>query len=1009
MDVGIFGESQESSDASVVISVAENRSREICISKICSDSSNNLEIFLTADSHSYMNTLSIIADTKPDEILLHDGSRNNVLSKKIENEFGDGAQRFDDLEDRDDNTEKEASGGMYIDSCSNAFRSRGTRIIYISRMYWDQDRGSDLLKKILVGKIDSDLIAKYTVLAGSFCLLRYIENTTGCTFASHSVRLKFCTGSQCQMNIDSRTAASLELISSSFDGNQKDSLFGTINCTKTIVGARLLKSNLLRPLNEHSTLNMRYDFVEFILKNNNIYAQVVELLVQLPDLDRMLNGLALTTKKVDAKSARMAIDTLLMLKKTITISHRVAQVFLSYINQHGNNNNNNNNRKDGGSIELLEAICGALADPSLQEIQETIVTHIDEDDVTREQQQSIHETRHAECFALKRGVSGLLDIARSSYLKSILQIESIAEAYMDELKVPVKVCYGAHRGYYLQVSCDAAKLPAFFIQSIQNKRSISCSTTEIASLNDSARSSIENALTLTHELLQEVYATIRNHTETLFSVADAIALTDMLSSFAHMVGISTLPYVRPNLLVPEDTASDKATTTNAHSNSNTSTQSSTPRSKATNIIDIERGRHPVISGRARVTGRGSFSAFVPNDLSLNTDHCFSIITGPNGSGKTIYIKQVCLLIILAQIGCFVPCVACTITLRDRILARMGTKDDIEHSMSSFYTEMMETAYLLENVTSHSLVIIDELGKSTSNTDGLSIALAVSEALIEKEVYTLFVTHYPQLVLLSDMYPQVSNLHMKTSVDIERNKGIKFLHEIGTGSCEIKSGYGIAMAQYCGFSSALITKAKAKLRLVRNKFPLLMQAPKADKTIHGVSLLLRHLKSLKAGSIQGDALLSILDTLRQRVDRESSDSLLALLDSMRSTQVDGGGSSSSGDGRGDTNIVNVPPPLTLVQSQNEKAEAKEMPNITKLVASVQSVKEKESLPTPLSVQEQDIDWEPLHSTDNLISTPPIDDSIHGDVNKIDIAAAIAGASSKNVDGDDDLIDQMLLGD
>ena len=94
MDVGIFGESQESSDASVVISVAENRSREICISKICSDSSNNLEIFLTADSHSYMNTLSIIADTKPDEILLHDGSRNNVLSKKIENEFATNSMLF---------------------------------------------------------------------------------------------------------------------------------------------------------------------------------------------------------------------------------------------------------------------------------------------------------------------------------------------------------------------------------------------------------------------------------------------------------------------------------------------------------------------------------------------------------------------------------------------------------------------------------------------------------------------------------------------------------------------------------------------------------------------------------------------------------------------------------------------------------------------------------------------------------------------------------------------------
>eukprot|EP01035_Chromulina_nebulosa_P021418 gene21418-27744_t len=263
--------SDEQDRSTIVISVVESRAREVCICKINTSLRCIMEIYTLTDSHSYNETILTIHGIDPDEILLHDGCRNKTLSKRIEAECRDDA-----------------------------------RVLFISRQYFDQDRGADLLlNKLLQGEVDADLVAKYIVLSGAYCLLRYIENCSGSAFAAHSLRVEYGSTCATTMNLDRRTAINLELICNAKTGKQKESLFGVINNTKTVIGERLLRSNILRPSTDKVTIDTRLDLVEDLLNNNRVFTELIALLSAFPDLDKMLNGLVTVPKNVTPKTARV--------------------------------------------------------------------------------------------------------------------------------------------------------------------------------------------------------------------------------------------------------------------------------------------------------------------------------------------------------------------------------------------------------------------------------------------------------------------------------------------------------------------------------------------------------------------------------------------------------------------------------------------------------------------------------------------------------------------------------
>ena len=272
-------------------------------------------------------------------------------------------------------------------------------------------------------------------------------------------------------------------------------------------------------------------------------------------------------------------------------------------------------------------------------------------------------------------------------------------------------------------------------------------------------------------------------------------------------------------------------------------------------------------------------SYIPNDISISEEISFEVITGPNGSGKTLYIKQVACIVVMAQIGMFVPAVQCRINIRDRILTRMGSAESIEHSVSSFDGEMRETGYILNNATKSSLVEIDELGKSTSIVDGIAIAFAVAEKLISIGAFTLFVTHFPQLTMLEEMYPSVCNIHLATDIE---NK-LQFLHTINNGACDIRFGYGVAMAEICGFSPEFISRAKGKMLDVKNAFPLLLKADNVDHHLVAAATLSRNLESLALSSMSENALHDFKDQLRRRISQSTQRSIVDLLNRLDGEQ------------------------------------------------------------------------------------------------------------------------------
>jgi len=222
-----------------------------------------------------------------------------------------------------------------------------------------------------------------------------------------------------------------------------------------------------------------------------------------------------------------------------------------------------------------------------------------------------------------------------------------------------------------------------------------------------------------------------------------------------------------------------------------------------NEINIKQGRHPVVE---RSLTEGSF---VPNDIYLSNDNAqLIVLTGPNMSGKSTYLRQVALLVLLAQIGSFVPAEAATIGVVDRIFTRIGARDDLAAGQSTFMVEMVETANILNNATPRSLIILDEIGRGTSTYDGLSIARAVAEYIHNYSglgAKTVFATHYHEMVELAGFLPRVKNFNVAV---IEEAGKVIFLHKIVPGG--VDKSYGIHVAQLAGLPRSVLHRAREVL-------------------------------------------------------------------------------------------------------------------------------------------------------------------------------------------------------
>ncbi|PAU57898.1 DNA mismatch repair protein MutS [Pseudomonas indica] len=346
----------------------------------------------------------------------------------------------------------------------------------------------------------------------------------------------------------------------------------------------------------------------------------------------------------------------------------------------------------------------------------------------------------------------------------------------------LKVGYNRIHGYYIELPrVQAEQAPADYIRRQTLKGAERFITPELKAFEDKALSAQSRALAREKQLYEELIELLIGQLAPLQDTAAALAELDVLANLAERS--LNLDLNRPRFV-------DEP------------------------CLRISQGRHPVVE-------QVLDTPFVANDLTLDDATRMLIITGPNMGGKSTYMRQTALIVLLAHIGSFVPAAGCELSLVDRIFTRIGSSDDLAGGRSTFMVEMSETANILHNATDRSLVLMDEVGRGTSTFDGLSLAWAAAEHLAKLRAYTLFATHYFELTVLPESEPVVANVHLNAT---EHNERIVFLHHVLPGPAS--QSYGLAVAQLAGVPGAVIQRAREHLaRLETTSLP--HETPRAE--------------------------------------------------------------------------------------------------------------------------------------------------------------------------------------
>lgn len=392
----------------------------------------------------------------------------------------------------------------------------------------------------------------------------------------------------------------------------------------------------------------------------------------------------------------------------------------------------------------------------------------------------------------------------------------------------LKIGYNKVFGYYIEVSKNNIdKVPTErYIRKQTLTNSERFSTVDLKERESKILEAESKTVALEYDLFNEIRNKLKNSTEKLQKIAKSIAELDVLQSFANVS--EKFNFTRPII-------------NNDHN---------------INIID---GRHPVVE---RVIGRENY---VPNDILLSKNNNIQLITGPNMSGKSTYMRQLALIVILTQIGCFVPAKKASLPIFDQIFTRIGAADDLVSGNSTFMVEMQEANDALRNATENSLIIFDEIGRGTATYDGMALAQSIIE-YIHNNIHakTLFSTHYHELTLLEKKLPELVNVHVGA---IEKNGELIFLHKVKNGA--VDKSYGIHVAKLAGLPNDLLQRAKDILQILEQEDHQKVNEDSKQLTLFDSgdsnSQILRELKKIDLMNITPLELMNKIDKLKRKID------------------------------------------------------------------------------------------------------------------------------------------------
>ena len=536
------------------------------------------------------------------------------------------------------------------------------------------------------------------------------------------------------LHIDDSSRRNLELIQTLVGGQRQGSLLSVLDHTCTPMGARLLKHNLLFPLQDKNRIINRLDAVTFFFNNSTVRKELRNLLEHVYDLER-LNG-------------RMILGS-------------------------GNGRDMLAMKHSLASLPAIHTLLEQCNTRKLIDIREQFDLLKDLHDLL---ERSVHHEAPVtlrDGHLIKSGYNEELDelvVLLRDGKKLILDLESKERAATGIAKL--KIGFNRVFGYFIEVSkLQSDKVPEHYIRKQTLVNAERFITPELKEFEDKILGAEDKRVDLEYQLFLAIRAQLAENSSRLLKTAQLLAQIDFLSANSEMA--HKFNYRRPEMNDGDE------------------------------ILIIE-GRHPVIE-RTLPSGK-----FVPNDVHLDqsTDEVL-IITGPNMAGKSTVLRQTALIVLMAQMGCYVPAQQAEIGIVDRIFTRVGAMDDLRRGQSTFMVEMSETANILNNATEKSLVILDEIGRGTSTYDGLSIAWAVAEDLVQKNgkgVKTLFATHYHELTELAKANKRVQNY----SIAVREWQGnIIFLHKLVKGGTS--RSYGIQVASLAGVPDNVVQRAEEILR------------------------------------------------------------------------------------------------------------------------------------------------------------------------------------------------------
>jgi DNA mismatch repair protein MutS len=562
--------------------------------------------------------------------------------------------------------------------------------------------------------------------AGS--IIRYIRDTQKSALNHLTGLTTYST--QEYMALDSQTQNNLELFRSSRSGKAEGSLLSVIDLTRTAMGGRLLRKWLGQPVLDVEELNLRHDAVEWFYQDSLARKQIINILSDISDLERLVNRVRDNIASPrEIVALKRGLESIPGLKEILDNSP------LEWL------------KKDfKPQPDIIELITKSLVDQP--------PANLDEGGVIRP------------------GFSPELDELRTKSASSKQYLANLERKERERTGIKnLKVGYNRVFGYYIEISnSNLSQVPQDYIRKQTLVNGERFFTPELKEYETQILHAQERISEMESDIFYWICGQVAAASEPILVLTRSLALTDVFSSLAEVAVRNN--YVRPEL-------------------------------NQGNAIIIKDGRHPVVE-RSLLE-----NAFIPNDTDLSNDNTQLImLTGPNMAGKSTYLRQVALIVLMAQIGSFIPASSARIGIVDRIFTRIGAGEDLAAGKSTFMVEMTETANILNNASPGSLIILDEIGRGTSTYDGLSIARSVAEYIHNYPrlgAKTLFATHYHELVELAGFLPRAKNFNVAVS---EKGGDVIFLRKIIPGG--VDKSYGIHVAKLAGLPKTVIHRAQEVL-------------------------------------------------------------------------------------------------------------------------------------------------------------------------------------------------------